>query len=276
MKSLQSILRKCSQTRMILIFLIFLFAIPQAFSSNIDTTTIVIVGTVHNKTEKFTHDSLFNIIKRVNPDLILMELDSSFFTIAMSIKPEFQKITLENSVVTKYQESHKVLIRPYDLEGRNKIYSDNNYFEQQQELSKALIQATQDDQIQGESKILLDAIFRFDQITHAFASDYPNVINSNSCIVAMDSKQYYANDGMVKIVASVPILNHFIRFTTFKRDFWLKRNEAMVNKILYWNKNFHSKTILVLCGFEHKAYISASLSNQNSNNNFKIKEYWSF
>lgn len=67
----------------------------------------------------------------------------------MSIKPEYQKIPLKNSIFTKYSETHKVLIRPYEIEGRNKIYENNNFFEQQKELSKVLNELNKNDQIQG-------------------------------------------------------------------------------------------------------------------------------
>jgi hypothetical protein len=276
MKSLQSIARSHYQKYILISLIIFLVSIHSAFSSNNDTTSIVILGTVHNRTEKFTDDSLLNIIKRVNPDLILMELDSSFFTQSMSIKPEFQKISLENTVLTEYLKSYKVLVRPYDIEGRNKIYNDNNYFKQQKELSKALNKAKQEDLMQGEARILLDAVKRFDNITDAFATDYPNVINSSACSVTMDSKQYYANEGLIKIVTSVPILNQFVKFATFKRDFWIKRNNTMVTKILFWKKLLQPKTILVICGFEHKYYLSNSLKNLSEKNYYKIKEYWTF
>jgi hypothetical protein len=173
-------------------------------------------------------------------------------------------------------KTHKVLVRPYDIEGRNKIYSDNNYFELQKDLSRALNQAMQDNLLQSEAKILCEAIKRFDRITNAFASDYPAIINSNSCAVAMDSKQYYANEGMIQIVTSVPILNQFIQFATFKRDFWIQRNNRMVDKILDWNKLLRPRTILVLCGFEHKTYLSNSLNKQSLKDTFKLKEYWTF
>jgi hypothetical protein len=275
MTPLQTFTRSHYQKYVIISLIVFLVSNHSAFSSINDTTSIVILGTVHNRTEKFTNDSLLNIIKRVNPDLILMELDSSFFTESMSIKPEFQKISLENTVLTDYLKYYKVQVRPYDIEGRNKTYNENRYFELQKELSKALNKARQEDLIQGEARILLNAIDRFDNITAAYASDYPDVINSSACSVAMESKQYYANEGMIRIVTSVPILNQFVKFVTFKRDFWIKRNDTMVSKILYWNKLIQPKTILVICGFEHKYYLSNSLKNL-SEKNYKVKEYRTF
>ena len=253
-----------------------LFSTIPAFSLNIDTTTIVIVGTVHSKTEKFNNHTLYNIINRIKPDLILVELDSSFFTQSMSIKPELINASLENIVVADYQKTHNILVRPYDIEGRNNIYRDNHYFEQQQELSKSLNKVNLDTLLPSESKMLLDATFRFDQITRSFASEFPNVFNSNACNVAMESKQYYANEGIVKIVASLTNLKQFTEFATFKRDFWIKRNDIMINKILNWHKVLHPMTILVLCGFEHKYYLYNALTKYSTSENFKIKEYWTY
>jgi hypothetical protein len=261
------------QTFLAILSFILIFE-AKAFCTVIDTTSIVIVGTVHNSTKKFTGDSLLNIIKRINPDLILIELDSSFFSSDMTIKPEFQQISLENTVISNYLKTNKVLIRPYDIEGRNKIYDQNNYFEQQSGLSNALNKAYKDSSIQGEASVYFDAIRRFDKINHAFASDYPFVINSTACMVAMECKQFYAFEGMIKIVSSLPELNKFVPYATFNRDFWIKRNNTMVKKILYWNKLLRPKTLLIICGYEHKTYLYNSLVSQEKANDFRLKDYW--
>ncbi len=241
-----------------------------------DTTTIVVVGTVHNMTDNFTVQELYDIIERINPDLILVELDSSFFTPLMSIKPEFVRISLENQAVAEYQKAHGIPIRPYDIEGRNKIYQDHNYFNLQQDLSKALNQALEDSLLRGESAMLLEAIVRFDAIGRSFGSESPKVFNSNSCDCAMESKQFYAGDGMLKIVTSVPELKRYVGHATFKRDFWITRNETMVANILSWAKLLHPKTILVACGFEHRYYLRNSLKAHRPSEALILREYWTY
>jgi hypothetical protein len=52
-------------------------------------------------------------------------------------------------------------------------------------------------------------------------------IDTTACDIAMESKQYYAGEGMIRIVASVPSLNQFMEFCRFKRDFWIARNDAL-------------------------------------------------
>lgn len=271
---LTSVIRYCLILSM-LTGLILVSAIP-VYPRGADTTTIVVVGTVHSQTEKFNNKKLYHILEQIKPDLILVELDSSFLTESMTIKPDLVKVSLENRVVDDYQKSHSILVRPYDIEGRNKIYQDNNYFRQQRELSNALNKAYQDSLLKGEPLILLEAMSRFDEITQSFASDSPEVFNSSSCMKAMESKQYYANEGMVKIVTSVPSLNPFVKFAIFKRDFWKRRNEVMVDKILNWNKSLHPKTVLVLCGFEHKYYLFNGLMKHCNDDNFKLQEYWNY
>jgi hypothetical protein len=242
-----------------------------AFSA--DTTAIVIVGTVHNKTDNFSVKNLQEILERVKPDLILVELDSSFLTPSMSIKPEFARISLENEAVAEYQKKYKTPIRPYDIEGRNKIYESHNYFKLQKDLSNALNKAVRDSLLRGESATLFDAIQRFDEIGRSCGLEPPGLINSDACDAAMDSKQYYAGEGMVKIVEAVPALKQFEEFAAFKRDFWIRRNEAMVTNILFWTGQLHPKTILVLCGFEHRYYLRNALAASHSSVATVVREY---
>jgi hypothetical protein len=78
---------------------VVVFSTQPAFASADDSTAIVVVGTVHTKTDNFTVQGLTDILERIKPDLILVELDSSFLTPSMSIKPEFLRISDRKSVV---------------------------------------------------------------------------------------------------------------------------------------------------------------------------------
>jgi hypothetical protein len=258
------------------IFIFVLLATPSPFAWGNDTTSVVIVGTVHNGTNNFNVRALTGILERVKPDLILVELDSSFLTPSMLLKPEFQSISVENGAVTDYLQTHRVAIRPYDIEGRNGIYERHNYFHRQRDLSKALDQAERDSLLRGEAATLLDAIIRFDGISRAFASETPEVLNSTACDVAMESKQYYANEGMVDIVKSVSALKDFTEFVKFKRDFWIARNNTMVTKIMEWVKLLRPNTVVVLCGFEHRYYLLEALKKRSALDAFKLKEYWTY
>ena len=250
-----------------------LFALEHPDASS-DTSTVIIVGTVHNPTECYDIRVLGGIVEEVKPDLILVELDSSFFGPSMVLKPGFEGISLENRVVATHQQLHAVPVRPYDIEGRNRIYEQHNYFKLQRELSAALGEAEQANLLDNRSIVLLDAVTRFDRIGAGFGSARPEVINSSACDVAMESKQYYAGEGMVQIVSSVPSLASFVEFCKFKRDFWVQRNEAMVSNIVRWAQWMPGRTILVLCGYEHRYYLRSGLKSRAETGAMVVREYW--
>ncbi len=248
----------------------------QLVAAGTDTTCIVVVGTVHSETSNFTVQTLCRIIDQVKPDLILVELDSSFFTPSMTIKPEYAGASLENRATGKCVQAHGISLRPYDIEGRNRIYEQHDYFNLQKDASRALDRVAQDSLLNPEARILFDAIIRFDEIGHAFGSERPEIINSEACDIAMESKQYYAGDGMVRVVASVPSLNQFVEFCRFRRDFWVTRNDAMVRNILHWTRLLRPKTALVLCGFEHRYYLRRALRKLTAGNAICLREYWTY
>jgi len=252
----------------------FLSATPGPAGS--DTTVIVVLGTVHAPSACFDLRALSGIIERVNPDLILAELDSSFFTASMTLKPEFTDISMENRAVSLYTQSHPVPIRPYDIAGRNRTYEQHNYFTLQRELSSALNSAEHDSLLGPRAASLLDAIRRFDLIGREIGSDRPEVINSNAVDAVMENKQYYGGEGMAQIVESVPALARFADFAEFKRDFWTIRNDAMVYNITARVKEFQVRTVLVLCGYEHRYYLRAALNKRSGAGRFILKEYWAY
>jgi len=95
-----------------LIFISLLF-----YSCTSKKTELVLLGTVHQPVENFTPDSLYNILVKIKPDLILFEVDSSFFT------KEFKFIKTwesnENIATVKYMKNFDVDVRPYEFTGRN-------------------------------------------------------------------------------------------------------------------------------------------------------------
>ncbi len=265
-------------TSCILVFFLFAPALsfPAYPPNDGDSTVVVVVGTVHNPSGYYDIQTLCQILDRVRPDLILVELDSSFFTTSMSLKREYVGVSMENRAVSLYLQSHTVPIRPYDIEGRNRIYEQHNYFSLQRELSSALNSAERDSLLGAKPTLLLNTIIRFDKIGAGFGSERPEVINSTACDVAMESKQYYAGEGMLQIVESVPSLVRFTEFARFRRDFWITRNDKMVDHILTWMKVFPARKILVLCGYEHRYYLRNALIERAKSGWFSVSDYWTY
>jgi hypothetical protein len=84
----------------IFIFFCLISLLSESLLAKNDKTTVVIIGTVHNPTNNFNEKILSNIFLRINPDVILNELDSSFFDTTNSIKKEYIDISVENKTVS--------------------------------------------------------------------------------------------------------------------------------------------------------------------------------
>jgi hypothetical protein len=268
-------MRKSSAFILLFIFSL-LFLSFQSKAGITDTARIIVMGTVHNSSDNFDSAKLVAIIDRIRPDLILVELDSSFFMPDMSFKPETINLSLENQAVSTWVKDHHVPVRPYEIEGRNRIYEEHSYFGLQKDLSASLKQAVKDSLQVPEAKTPLDAVKRFDQISYALSLDRPEVFNSDACDKAMESKQYYGGEGLARIVALTPSLAKFSEFCKFKHDFWIMRNNAMVDHIILRVKEFHPKTVLVICGFEHRYYLRNGLREKSLKEAILLKEYWAY
>ncbi len=90
-------------------------------SCNTKETELVLLGTVHPPIENFTSDTLYNILLKIKPDLILYEVDSSFFTEAF----QFNKTSSsnENIATLKYMVSVDSRV-PYHKTARPEFASE--------------------------------------------------------------------------------------------------------------------------------------------------------
>jgi len=92
----------------------------------------------------------------------------------------------------------------------------------------------------------------------------------------MESKQYYAGDGLARIVALTPALTKFSEFCKFKHDFWITRNNTMIDNIMKRVYEFRPKTVLVICGFEHRYYLRNGLREKSSKEAILLKDYMAY
>lgn len=97
-------------------------------------TEVCLVGTKHNPCTYFNSDSVYAILLRVQPDVVLMELDSTFFD--KNFRFDLEKYpdllsTNENIGAHRYQQERGVDLRPFEITDRNEWYREHRYFERQ-------------------------------------------------------------------------------------------------------------------------------------------------
>ena len=234
---------------------------------------IIIVGTVHKETQSFTSSDLLTILKSVRPDVILCELDSSFFTKEFKFEHLFGG--LEEIAICEYMKTSPVMIRPYDIEGRNDFYRKNDTFN----LEKQFFNKVSD--LAGMKKLGTDSQEILNQVRDCFKKRdvylraTPRRINSFQCDEEVAQKWFAVDLGYAEIIRRTPELRAFKDFQANTRTFELQRNNAMVRNIVKFAQEFQGKRILVVCGFEHRHYLRISL-NFHQPSSFIVNEYWDY
>lgn len=97
--------------------IIILLTVLRAFGQQ-QRTELIIIGNVHEAAPNYNADTLYTILEKIKPDIILHEIDSSFFT--KKFKFKYPSGNNEQRASRKYSGKHPAtLIRPFEFEGRN-------------------------------------------------------------------------------------------------------------------------------------------------------------
>lgn len=256
------------------------------YSCNNKKTELILLGTVHKPVKNFTPDSLYNILSSIEPDLILFEVDSSFFTKDFKFKKNWD--SNENIATVKYMNNHNVQVRPYEFTGRNeyriKIGSrptDSKTFHLLDSLYKNNLLHEKEQKIFKEFLDINDSL-------NTFAYLGAKAFNNKKTDSIAQIRQQYHYKELLKIIN-----NHTIFSNTFyvkqnndsisyakgyKRasEFWDLRNQTMSKNILHFVNEFKGKKIVVLNGYFHRYYLNKIMRPKQKEQNFIIREFYEY
>lgn len=257
------------------ILLIVLFCSLSSYSEELPKTEIIIVGTVHKATEAYSGDTLFYILERLHPDVILREHPVSWSVDSfLEEAKKFKNPGLETVALLKYiEKTPSVLLQNYDIADRNKFYKEIEYFEKQKKLFRELKELNDSNKLDGLEGVLLERFNIFFRIIKAIAEENIRVMNSASTDSVLSLEGEYLMDDVLKLTEIVPELNEFDNYVTVKKNFWEKRNRKMAEHIIEYSKDFQGKRIVVIAGFEHRYPLRKHLL-ESEETNFVLKEYW--
>ncbi|WP_179319022.1 hypothetical protein [Winogradskyella helgolandensis] len=249
------------------------------------TTEIIVIGTLHKPEPNFNPEILFDILEDIQPDFILEELDSSFFT------SDFRHKNVSNSnermASEKYIEKYPTTkLRPYEFEGRNEYRintgsrpTDGLTTKLIDSLNKASLLSTSESKIYNKYKALIEPLI-------VLASKSPENFNNSTTDSICAERQYYQYKMLTKITSKRDEFE--TRFHTkpngekisyrdgFKlaSEFWDLRNQTMAKNIMRISEQNQGKRIVVLCGFMHRYYILSELKKLTKDKNIILKEYY--
>jgi hypothetical protein len=234
---------------------------------------LVVVGTVHQPTRLFNPDSVAGILERVQPDLILVELDSSFFTPAFELK----RPALENEDlgVARYRRRHpRVPLRPFDIEGRNEFHRRHQLLTRPGEVLAqldALYQARQLTPAQGS---ILDRYYALTDSLSRYNRQQPVVINQPAVYALARRRQHAHFQQLRAVVEQRPELTDYRAFCRLYADFWDQRNRTMARHIRQFAALGRARRIVVLVGHAHKYYLLRELAPHAAAEGFRLREYY--
>lgn len=241
---------------------------------------VVILGTKHNGNKKLTAKSLLSILKKINPDIILLEFDSTIIK-DCSITPvrgartaEFLGIwhnPIEYRAARKYKAQKKtVCIAPFDIYIPNR----KNYITYTSTMEKLHIEAL--NKLSVEHKLSSSDADQFNQysnLNNAFLSYLDSsieVMNRNTLSDTIYQIISLEKTIIKQITQQYNDLQPFGNWFQSHTNFWEERNAGICHKIareLYANSG---RTILILTGLMHKYALEKFLHKEEMANLCKL------
>ena len=257
-----------------------------------DTTSVIcILATVHQANPNYNADSIVAVLTSFQPDLILTEEDSVLFETyhrgynQTLQKPLFARLgrsfgfgrpeEIEGRAVRKYKISHPAVdIRPFDYEGRNAFFENNNTFSKEDEVGNRLESLTNNHLLTQEQEKIWSEYENMNDTLNKLSNQTPYSINQQAYYDLTERRQDYQYNKVAEIVNSNDSLKEYRGFYKTNADFWDIRNKKMAEHITNFIRQYPSKRIMVLTGSMHKYYLLKELAPLQDKSKFRLQEYF--
>ena len=260
--------------RLLITTIIFTFHFTVSFGQSVRSQTeIIIIGIIHSGNKSFNEKTLYKILKKNKPDVILWEQSTKFkrvFALKTGNSLRIWKPGIEQLSLQKFSRLNRhIPILPFDTTFANKgSYAKN---------LSAIIQ-TFNDSLNNAKKSFADSLsyreFANKQNQYHNFIDTATLKRINQSDVVDIARQLNSLEGKVLIPLGIKYISDSLVVSNFRSEgqFWNERNEHMVNQIIKYSKQYAGKRIIVLSGLDHKYYLQDKLSDPKRND-IKIIEF---
>ncbi len=257
------------------IFIIFIsFLQIRAFDIKSSQTEIYLIGTVHYSSGNYNSDSLTEILYKINPDVILVESDSTYMTSDFDLTEDIKNSFLETRAITKYRSLKQVELRPYDISGRDDFLNDHERIRNQRNFFSDLDDLNRSEKLNNFGTNMLIRILGMMNIAEQMSNSGPTYINAPEGSRKIDTINYYSYEALDILIKDTPELGKYKTYWRNEYEYWNNRNQVMVENILAYKDAFEGKKIVVLCGFAHKNIIKNGLVERSGEENINVREFW--
>lgn len=249
-------------------------------------TELVLLGTVHQPVQNFTPDSLYNILTRIKPDLILFEVDSSFFTEEFEFNRTWD--SNENMATVKYMSHFDVDVRPYEFTGRNEYRIKIGSRPTDSKASELLDSLYRDNQLDSLSNSIYETFLDINDSLNAFAYKGARAFNSTETDRIAKIRQETQYKKLLSIMSDYPVFSStyyamnpndsISYYEGYKKasEFWDLRNQTMSKNILHFVREYRGSKIVVLNGYFHRYYLNDLIKPRQDEMGFVVKEFYEY
>ncbi|MEO6903407.1 MAG: hypothetical protein ABI315_09645 [Bacteroidia bacterium] len=225
---------------------------------------LLILGTVHFPTKEINADSIYTILEKYNPDIILMEAESSVFNDDYTFRKMYDQN--EFNSVKKYLSHHpSVQIRPIEFEGRNEYRKKLGIFSEAGDVYRKIEDLYQSKKLTNAECKMWDDFTKLWQKIDSLSNSNLNAINNSTSDEIVENASYYQYIKLKEIIDrrieftstkiidskndSVSLKEYFAKWSDFENGL---RNKKMTENIVNIVQNNSNKKIIVLTGFKHR------------------------
>ena len=266
-----------------LIILVFFIGISATVSAQ--KKEVIVIGNVHRPMDAYNADTLYKMLERVKPDIILHEMDSSFFTPDFSFKEPSKEN--EQNASQQYKKAHPAtLIRPFEYEGRNE-YRRKKGIKQAEEPTMDLLDSLYTaKKLTTKQAAVVTEYKRLTTLLNSFGYKRGIEFNNETTDSISKLRQYYQHYKIREVINQrKEFAKRFVITTTNEKvsyaegynrfcDFWDLRNQTMAKNIVTIIRNNPGKKVVVLTGYFHRYYLLEELNKAKSKANFILKEFY--
>ena len=253
------------------LIIIFLFSANILFAQ----TKITVVGTMHDQTNKINVKSLVEVLNKISPDVILLELDSSYMDDSGNFIKYFD--CLENAATKEYASKNKVEIRRYDFDKRQKFYKDHKIFENEVKHGKILDSLYRGNKLsEYEMNRIVNFLLINNVLSNGFDQENLYVLNQKSTDKFLEYRQDLLYKDMMQLYLNNQAFKPVWDYLKSNSDFWYFRNDEMIKNILSHAKTFSNKCIVIFCGYYHHYYLVKGIEKVQKEHNIILKNFWEY
>lgn len=224
---------------------------------------LIIVGTLHSGNKKFNHKTLYRVLKKIKPDIVLKESSDEYkhiFGLEFIRLLRLRKPGIEQLSLNKYMVKNKnCVIIPYDT-----IIPDRPAYIKAWAAIDDLFYKKLNEAAMSFNDSIVYASFNKKNKDYYGGFKNLTLARLNKADIVELSRQIHKTETDTILYFGKKYISDTTIVQNFEKEliFWDKRNAYMVQQIIKTVNQNPGKKIVVLCGLNHKYYLTDHLQQQ--------------